>query len=458
MENSNSQIKENKMGTMPVGKLLFTMALPIIISMLIQALYNVVDSMYVSQINENALTAVSLIFPIQNLIIAIASGTAVGVNALLSRSLGEKNFEKANTIASHAVFLAIASSIIVAVIMWALAPLFMHVQTSNAEIYEDGVIYMRIVGGINIGIFLQITMERLLTSTGKTLCTMLSQGTGAIINIIMDPVLIFGLGPFPEMGVAGAAAATILGQCIAACLGIAMNLRLNKEIKFNFKNFRPDGKLIGEIYSIAVPSIVMISIGSVMTFCMNLILIRLLESSTAAAVFGVYFKINSMIFMPIFGLNNAMVPIIAFNYGAKHRSRIVKTVRISVTYAVILMAVGIALFWLIPDKLLAIFNASENMLAIGIPALRIISLSYILAGFSIVIGSVMQALGKAFYTMIVSIARQLIILIPSAFILALIFKLDGVWWSYNIAEIGSFIITMFFYRKIKKNMIDPLPE
>ncbi|MCR4654019.1 MAG: MATE family efflux transporter [Eubacterium sp.] len=458
MEELQTKPKENKMGTMPVGKLLFTMALPIIISMIIQALYNIVDSMYVSEINEGALTAVSLVFPIQNLMIAIATGTGVGINALLSRFLGEKKFEDANNVAHHGIFLGIISSLVVSVLMFTLAPHFIRIQTTDPAIYDGGVIYMRICCGLNFGIFMQITLERLLTATGKTLCTMTSQGIGAIINIIMDPLLIFGIGPFPEMGIAGAAAATVFGQCVAACIALTLNLRLNKEIHINMRKFRPNLPLIGEIYKIAIPSIVMVSIGSVMTFGMNMILIRYLESSTAAAVFGVYFKINSIIFMPIFGLNNAMVPIIAYNYGAKHRLRIRQTVRLAATFAVCLMLIGIGLFWIVPDKLLGIFHASKKMLAIGVPALRTISISFIFAGYCIVIGSVMQALGRAFYSMINSLTRQLILLLPSAFILAVFFGLDGVWWSYNIAEIGSLILTTIFYRIVRRELIDPLPD
>jgi len=287
--------KENKMGTMPVGKLLFSMALPMIVSMMVQALYNIVDSMFVSRISEAALTAVSLVFPMQNLIMAVASGTAVGINALLSRFLGQKNFEKANYVAEHAIFLGIAGSLVMAVIMFLIAPAFMHAQTSDSEIYQGGVTYMRICCAINIGVFMQITMERLLTSTGKTACTMISQVTGAVINTIMDPILIFGLLGAPKMGIAGAAAATIFGQCVAALLGLYLNIRVNREIRIDMRHFKPSGHLIGEIYKIAIPSIIMISIGAVMTFGFNLILMQYLKNSTAAAVFGVYFKLNSII-------------------------------------------------------------------------------------------------------------------------------------------------------------------
>ena len=454
--------KENKMGVQPIGKLLFSMSLPMIISMLIQALYNVVDSMYVARISENALTAVSLVFPMQSLMISVATGTGVGINALLSRNLGAKRFKEANHVARHAIFLAACSFVVVALIMFFAAKPFMAVQTSNPEIFEGGVIYMRICCCVSMGLFGAVTMERLLTSTGMTMLTMITQTTGAVFNIIMDPVLIFGLGPFPEMGIAGAALATVMGQCIGALLGIYFNVTKNKEISLKMKGFKPDGMLIGEIYRIAVPSIIMASIGSVMTFGFNMILMQYLKNSTAAAVFGVYFKLQSMIMMPLFGLNNGMVPIIAFNYGARHRGRIMRTYKLSLITAFCFMAVGISAMWIIPDKLLALFNASENMMGIGIPALRIISLSYIFAGFCIITGSVMQALGRAFYSMINSITRQLVFLLPSAFILAWLFRETGglpqVWYSYDIAEISSFLVTAYFFRKVYKEVIAPLPE
>ena len=450
------------MGVLPVGKLLFSMSLPMIISMLIQALYNVVDSMYVSQISENALTAVSLVFPMQSLMISVATGTGVGINAILSRNLGAKRFKEANNVARHAIFLAACSFVVVAVVMFLAARPFMSVQTSNPEILEGGVIYMRICCCVSVGLFGAITMERLLTSTGLTMLTMITQTTGAVFNIIMDPVLIFGLGPFPKMGIAGAAVATVLGQCIAACLGLFLNLRKNKEISLNMRGFRPYPPLISEIYRIAVPSIVLASIGSVMTFGFNMILMQFLNNSTAAAVFGVYFKLQSMIMMPLFGMNNGMVPIIAYNYGARHKKRIMGTYKLALMASCVLMLVGILAMWIIPDKLLALFNASDNMLGIGVPALRIISLSYIFAGFCIVTGSVMQALGRAFYSMINSITRQLVFLLPSAFLLAWMFRSTGglpqVWYSYDIAEISSFVVTAAFFRKVYKEVISPLPD
>lgn len=454
----SEQIKENKMGTMPIGRLLITMSLPMIVSMLIQALYNIVDSMYVSMIGESALTAVSLVFPMQNLIISIASGTGVGINALLSRALGEKEFGKAEKVAQHALFLGLVVSVITACVMLLIAVPFAAVQTSDPTIYNGTVTYMRICCGICFGIFMQITMERLLTSTGKTMLTMVSQATGAIINIILDPVLIFGYGPFPEMGIAGAAAATVFAQFVSAGLGIFLNTRYNKEISLNMKGFRPDGKLIREIYRIGIPSIIMMCIGSIMTFGMNMILIRYLNSSTAAAVFGVYFKLNSFIFMPIFGLNNGMVPIIAFNFGARHKKRIQHTYHLAAILAVVVMTIGMLLFWIIPDLLLGIFNASDQMLEIGRPALRIIATTFPVAGYAIVTGSVMQALGRSMPSMIISITRQLAILLPSALLLAIFGGLDAVWWSFDIAEVSSVILTIIFYHRVHKELIAPLPD
>lgn len=449
---------ENKMGTMPVGKLLFSMSLPMIISMLIQALYNIVDSMFVAQINEGALTAVSLVFPMQNIVISIATGTGVGVNALLSRYLGEKKFKEADDVAHHSIFLAIISGILVGIVMFLVAGPFLAVQTDDPMIYSYGVSYMNICCGICLGVFLQVGMERLLTSTGRTMLTMISQAAGAVINIILDPILIFGYFGFPEMGVAGAAAATVFAQFMAALIGLFLNRKYNKEITTTLRGFRPDWKLIGTIYKIGVPSIIMAGISSVMTFGMNLILMQYLKSSTATAVFGVYYKLNSFIFMPIFGLNNGMVPIIAYNYGARHRSRITRTAKLGVITATVLMMIGLALFWIIPDKLLLIYNASEEMLAIGIPALRIISISFIFAGYCIVIGSVMQALGKAVYSMINSLTRQMIILLPAAAILAVVGGLDAVWWSFDIAEICSLILTTIFFSRVYRTIIKPLPE
>ncbi len=457
MENTKetgSMPRENKMGTMPIPKLLLTMSLPMVVSMLVQALYNIVDSVFVSQINENALTAVSLAFPVQNLMIAVASGTGVGVNALLSRSLGEKNFEQANKAANNSILLTLCSYLVFAVAGIFGSRLFFAAQTSDPQIIEYGCQYMSIVCIFSFGLFVQVNMERLLQSTGLTIYTMITQGTGAIINIILDPILIFGKFGFPEMGVAGAAAATVIGQIIAMLLGLYFNFRKNPEIKLSAKRMRFDGPTVKTIYTVGVPSILMMSIGSVMTFGMNKIL--LMFSSTAAAVFGVYYKLQSFFFMPVFGLNNGMVPIIAYNYGAKNKKRITHTIRLSCTVAVTLMLCGLIVFNVIPEMLLGLFNASEDMLEIGCKALRAISLSYIFAGFCIVFSSVFQALGNGVYSLIVSVCRQLCVLLPAAWILAEILGLDAVWYSFPIAEIASIIVSSALLRRINKKKIQPL--
>ncbi|GFH93051.1 MAG: MATE family efflux transporter [Lachnospiraceae bacterium] len=446
--------KENKMGVMPVNKLLLSMSLPIMISMLVQALYNIVDSIFVAKISENALTAVSLAFPIQSLMIATATGTGVGVNAILSKSLGEKNFEKANRTAVNGVFLAVMSYILFVIIGLTVTMPFYRSQTSDAEILAYGKQYLTIVCVASIGLFAQIIFERLLQSTGKTIYTMITQGTGAIINIILDPILIFGLLGFPAMGVTGAAVATVAGQIVGGIMGVVINEKVNHEIKLIWKGFRPSLQMIGAIYRVGVPSIIMQAIGSLMTYGMNLILISF--TSTATAVFGVYFKLQSFIFMPIFGLNNGMIPIVAYNYGAGKKERLIKTVKLSVAYAMAVMVIGFLIFQTLPQVLLQWFNASDRMMEIGVPALRIISISFLLAGFCIICGSVFQALGNGVYSMVVSIARQLVVLLPVAFLLSKLGNVNYVWWAFPIAELMSLALSTFFlfriYHKIIKHI------
>ena len=446
--------KENKMGVMPVPKLLLTMSLPMIISMLVQALYNVVDSIFVSHINENALTAVSLAFPIQNLMIAVASGTGVGVNALLSRSLGEKNYEQADKAANTSIVLALLSYLAFCLLGIFGSRAFFAAQTSDPQILEYGVQYMSVICIFSFGLFMQITLERLLQSTGRTFFNMITQGTGAILNIIFDPILIFGYFGFPKMGITGAAAATVLGQIVGMSLGILYNLKKNPEIHLSVKKMRPEGKTVKAIYSVGVPSILMMSIGSVMTFGMNKIL--LMFSSTAAAVFGVYFKLQSFFFMPVFGLNNGVVPIIAFNYGARNRKRILQAIRLSSMTAFCFMMCGLLAFNVIPETLLGFFNASDTMIDLGCTALRTISLSYIFAGFCIVFSSVFQALGNGVYSLIVSVARQLLVLLPSAWILAKTLGLNAVWWSFPIAEIASITISVLLLIRIYNQKVKNL--
>lgn len=439
---------------MPIPRLLISMSLPMMLSMLVQALYNIVDSIFVSQISENALTAVSLAFPVQNLMIAFASGTGVGINALLSRSLGEKDTKMASSSANNGVFLEFSSAILFAVIGLLFSFSFYRFQTDVMEIVTYGKQYMTIVTVCSFGLFLQFAFERLLQSTGKTFYTMITQGVGAIINIILDPILIFGLFGFPRMEVAGAAAATVAGQIVAMLLALFFNLRKNHEIKLCLKGFRPHGRTIRIIYQVGIPSIIMMAIGSVMTLGFNKIM--LMFSTTAAAVFGVYFKLNSFIFMPVFGMNNGMIPIIAYNYGARKKSRIMQTIRMSVILAVLIMFAGILIFQTIPDKLLLLFNASPEMLSIGVPALRIISISFLFAGYCIVVGSVFQALGNGIYSLIVSVARQLIALLPIAYFLAVSFGLDAVWWSYPAAELVSLVMSTLLLIRIYKQKIQPL--
>lgn len=453
---SNTVVKENKMGVMPIPKLLISMSLPMIISMLVQALYNIVDSMFVAQLNEEALTAVSLAFPVQNLMIAVAAGTGVGINALLSKSLGEKNLEEANTIAGNGVFLALVSSLVFAIIGGIGSHLFFAAQTEDALIVQYGAQYMSIITVASLGIFLQITYERLLQSTGKTIFNMITQGLGAIINIILDPILIFGWFGLPAMGVTGAALATITGQFCAVLLAVYFHNKYNTEITVKFHGFKLDKRSIINIYKIGVPSIIMQSIGSVTTFSMNNIL--LMFSSTAATVFGVYFKLQSFVFMPIFGLTNGMIPIVAYNYGARNKKRIFDTLKLSIAIAVGIMVCGVLVFQLLPTTLLGLFDASENMIAIGVPALRTISLSFVFAGFCIISSCMFQALGNGVYSMVMSMARQLFVIIPVAFIFAKVFGLHMVWWSYPIAEIVSVVVCIFFLKRISKEKLSELED
>lgn len=448
--------KENKMGVMPVNQLLISMSLPMMLSMLVQALYNIVDSVFVSRINENALTAVSLAFPIQTLMIALGAGTGVGINALLSKSLGEKDFEKANKSAINGVFLALVSYLVFLLVgIFVTGPFYLS-QTKDAQILEYGKQYLSIVCCCSFGMYMQFVFERLLQSTGKTFYTMITQGTGAIINIILDPIFIFGYFGVPRMGVAGAALATVIGQIVAGVIAMIINIKKNTEISLQFRGFRPDARIIMQIYQVGIPSIIMQAIGSVMTYGMNKILLAF--TSTAAAVFGVYFKLQSFIFMPVFGLNNGMVPIVAYNYGAGKKHRLTRTIKLSVVYAVVLMLIGFMVFQIFPAPLFALFEASETMLAIGIPALRIISISFLMAGVSIVCSSVFQALGNGVYSMIISMARQLLVLLPVAYLLSLTGNVTYVWWAFPIAEIVSVLMSLFFMSRMYQKVIRHIGE
>ena len=447
-------VKENKMGTMPINKLLISMALPMMISMLVQAMYNIVDSMFVSYISEDALSALSLAFPIQQLMIALGTGTGVGVNAVLSKALGEKDQKKANDVARHGIFLSLISFIVFFFIGAFFVDTFYMSQTTDAEILQAGHDYLTIVCCASIGMYMQFIFERLLQATGRTVLSMITQGLGAIINIILDPILIFGLCGMPAMGVKGAAIATVIGQIIAAGLAVILNIKMNHDIHISFKGFRPDLRMIKTIYAIGVPSIIMQAVGSVMNYGMNQILIGF--TSTATAVFGAYYKLQSFIFMPVFGLNNGMIPIIAYNYGAGRKERVVKTIKSSVILAVCIMLAGLAVMQVFPAQLLAIFNASENMLAIGVTALRLISLSFVFAGYCIVMGSVFQALGNGVYSMTTSIVRQLIVLLPVAYLFSLTGNINLVWLAFPIAELFSLALSTVFLFKINKKVISKI--
>ena len=450
---------ENKLGTMPISKLIWNMSLPIIASMLVQALYNIVDSVFVSRVSEQALTAVSLAFPAQNLMIGLATGTAVGVNALMGRALGAGLRERADRVANNGIFLAIVGFLISAALGLTCSDLFFRSQTQVESIIRMGNDYLHIVTIGSLGMFCQIMYERLLQGTGRSMLSMYTQSLGAIINIALDPVFIFVL----DMGVAGAAVATIIGQFCGCALAIHFNHKKNTDITLSIRGFRPDWRLIGEIYAIGLPSVIMIAIGSVMTFLMNKILITYHSAhETAATAFGVYFKLNSFIFMPIFGLNNGVVSILAFNYGAQNRRRMMETIKRSALYASCIMVFGTVLFQLIPGPLLKIFDATDTMLTVGIPALRIISLSFCMAGACIALGSSFQALGKSIYSMITSIVRQLVFLVPIAYVLARYGASIGndnlVWWCYPIAEVFSLTLTLLFFRHVYRTMIAKIPE
>ncbi|MGN1195507.1 MAG: MATE family efflux transporter [Acutalibacteraceae bacterium] len=449
--------KENKMGVMPIGKLIISMSLPMMISMLVQALYNVVDSIWVAKVSEDALTAVSLSFPVQNLMIGFATGTGVGVNALLSRSLGEKNYEKANKISANGVLLAVITAAFFMLFGFFGTGLFFKTQISpDSPVFAYGKQYLSICCIFSFGSFGQVMFERLMQSTGKTTLSMTTQLIGAVTNIIFDPLFILGLGFFPRLEAAGAAVATVMGQIAAFIAGVILNHKYNKEISVRVKGFKPDGKIIGEIYKIGVPSIIMVGVGSLMTYLMNKILLSFTQ--TAAAVFGVYFKLQSFVFMPIFGMNNGIIPIIAFNFGAQKKDRMLKTVKLGLILACSIMAVGTVLMWILPETMLSLFDASENMLAIGVPALKTISTSFVLAGFCVCISSVFQATGKSYLSMIVSFTRQLIVLIPVAYMLSKTGVLDYVWLAFPIAEIIALIVSVISFIYIYKTVISKVGE
>ena len=447
-------LAENKMGVMPVPKLLMNMALPMIISMLVQALYNIVDSIYVSQVSESAVTALSLAFPVQNLQVGFAVGLGVGVNSLLSKSLGQKNQEAADRAAGNGILLEL-----IAVVLFVLFGLFgvrryFSMQSQVAETVESGIAYTRICCVFTMGMFLEILGERLLQATGRTMHSMVVQATGAIINIILDPIFIHGRFGIPAMGVAGAAVATVIGQWIGACLCIFFNLRYNSDIRFSWRFLKPKAGTVGPILAVGVPAIVMNAIGSVMNFGMNQILQSFQE--TATGVFGIYYKLQSFFFMPLFGMNSATISIIAYNYGAKKPDRIVRTLRWACGIAVGIMLAGLLAFQLAPDVLLGLFNPSEDFLAIGTSALRIISFHFPVAAFCIILGACFQALGNGIYSTIVSLCRQLFVLLPVAYLLSLTGDVHNVWWAFPVAEIASGLVTALLFTRIYRQKVKPL--
>ena len=456
MENKTipQELQENKMGVMPIGKLLFNMALPMIISMIVQALYNVVDSIYVSQVSESAVTALSLAFPVQNMQIGFGLGIAVGVNSLLSKSLGEKNQEAANYAAGNGIFL-----VIIAVALFMLFGVFgarpyFEMQSTVEETVESGIAYTSICCVLTLGCFAQMLGERLLQSSGRTVYTMISQSTGAVINIILDPIFIHGWLGLPAMGVAGAAIATVIGQWIAAGMCLFFNLRFNPDVQLGLKYIRPRTQTLEPILAVGIPTLVMNSIGSVMNFGMNQIFQGFQE--TATGVFGIYYKLQSFFFMPLFGTNNATISIIAYNYGARKPERMTKTLRLALVTGLCFMLFGLTVFQLVPEALLGLFNPSDEFLRMGIKALRIVSIHFPIAAVGIMLGASFQALGNGIYSTIVSLCRQLLALLPAAYLLSLTGNVDNVWWSFPIAEVVSALVTLILYRRLYLAKIKPL--
>lgn len=459
MENNRPQTspvmeRENIMGTMEINPLLVKLSVPMMISMLVQALYNVVDSVFVSWVSEEALTAVSLAFSLQNMMIAVGVGTGVGVNAMLSKSLGEKNQKRANATAENGIFLSACSFLVFLVIGLTCIKPYFYAQTSDDAIALQGIQYLSVCCIFSLGLFTQTMGEKLLAATGRTQLSMISQLVGAVVNIILDPIFIFGYCGEALSGTTGAAVATVIGQFCGAGMTLYFNTRKNPDIQLDFKGFRPSAKAIGRIYTVGLPSIAMQCVGSLMTFGMNLILMAF--SSTAVAVFGVYFKLQSFVFMPIFGLNNGMVPIISYNYGARRPERVRKTIRLAVCYAEGIMVLGFCIFEFFPGQVLGLFSASQAMLTIGIPAMRIICLHFLLAGTSIVLSSVFQALGNGLFSLIVSVCRQLFVLLPAAWLLARTGSVNNVWWAFLIAEVVSLLLSLAFFARINKTVIAPL--
>ena len=445
--------KENRMGVMPIGKLLFSMSTPMVISFLVQSLYNIVDSIFVARYSSDALAAVSLAYPIQILMIAVSVGTGVGVNALLSRSLGEGNRKKAKQTADNAILLGILASIAFALFGALGTKLFFDSQTKSESIRQLGYSYLFVVTIFSFGLILEVTFERILQSTGKTIYNMVTQGVGAIINIILDPILIFGLFGVPKLGIAGAAIATVTGQIIAMILSFIFNMKYNEDVDIRFGThiFKPDFGIIKEIYRVGIPSIAMQSMSTLMMLGLNKILVT--YSDMAVNVLGIYYKLQSFVFMPIFGLNNGMTPILAFNYGAKNKDRIIKALKYSFMTSIVIMVIGTAIFWIFPKELMMLFSPNEEMMKLGIPALRICSLCFILAAFDVIAIASFQSLGNGMYALYASFLRQLVLILPFAYVLSNMFGLEAVWYSIPLAELGCAFFDIYLMKKIYKQKI-----
>ena len=444
-------MKENKMGTMEVRRLILTMSLPIMISMLVQALYNIVDSMFVARVSEAALAAVSLCYPIQMIMVAVACGTGVGINALLSRYLGEKKQEKASQVAMHGLFCAICNWLVFAVIGLFFSEAFLRLFSDDVQIIMMGISYMQICTICSFGVFVQITYERIMQSTGNTIYNMVIQGVGALINIILDPIFIFGLGPVPALGTAGAAIATVIGQIVAMFLGIIITQKKIREIQLSVRGFHLDGMIMKAMYRIAIPAILMQSIMSFMTVMMNMILAPF--SEMAVSVFSIYYKLQQFVFMAVLGMNNALIPILSYNYGANQMERIRESIRFALWMSCVIMAIGTVVFQLFPTQLLYLFDAKETLLSIGIPALRTISVSFVFAGISMVLCSVFQALGSPNHSLLVTLLRQMVILLPLAYGFSSAFGLDMCWWSFPITEVLCALLSLYLLRSVQKRVL-----
>ena len=450
------QAKQNKMGTQSIPKLLLTMSLPAMFSMLIQALYNIVDSIFVAQINENALTAVSLAFPIQTLILAVSVGTGIGISSLISRRLGEKRREEASCAASHGIILGLASWALFAILGALFTPAFFNAFTQDTQIVEYGCQYVYVVTIFSFGIFLSVNIEKSIQATGNMIYPMCIHLIGAATNLILDPILIFGLLGFPKLGVLGAAVATVAGQILGMLFGLIILFTKNHEIHVSFKGFHFSRQAVKDIYAVGFPSIIMQAVSSLLTVCLNGILIGF--SPTAVSVLGVYYKLQSLVFMPVFGLNQGSLPIMGYNYGAKNRKRLIHTIKLACIVAFSIMMVGTLIFWGLPGQLLKMFNASDSMLSIGIPALRLISLSFLLASINIVLSNLFQSMGCGLRSLIVSLIRQLAVILPVAFLLSRVLGVNGVWLAFPVAEIVGFVLSVVFFVGLYRNKIKTMPE